>query len=328
MRRHYGLKGLNNMRYRAALRSLLIATLLQVLPGHSIAESSWLNQMIEATQTLSYEGSFLYARGSQIQLMNIRHRVTDAGREERIWHINGLPMEIIRINEMLTCYHPEGASVDLEHTIPSGPFAHVFKKSLMLGLESYQVEHLGKDRVSERKSDLILLMPNQADRYSYRLWLDEETHLLLRSEIVALDMEVLEQFQFVQIELNPVFADHDFKPKLTDPSLSHVEIIPAVNQNNGLLPKDFNWQLGWLPEGFKLNQQEAGEGSQSMLNYSDGLSSFSLFFEPISMGMPIGEQSMGATWAVTRHNYAYSMTLIGELPLSSAERILSAIKPN
>jgi len=328
MRINAYMKMVARLHYRAVFSRLFISFLLFIFTVNTYAESDWLIKMVSATQTLSYEGSFLYARGGNIQLMKVRHRVGTSGREERIWHINGLPMEIIRKNDILTCYHPDGASADLEHTIPSGPYSQVFLHSGLSRLPGYQIEHLGKDRVSERVADMILLMPKEADRYSYRLWLDEETHILLRSEIVDINMDILEQFQFVEIDLDPIFHPDAFEPKLAGNSLSHVEKIPASLKGVLHITTDPDWHLNWLPDGFRLSHIESMTERQSMLNYSDGVSSFSLFFEPVSLGMPEGQRSMGATWAITRHNYSYSMTFIGELPLASAERILSAVKPN
>lgn len=309
----------------------LLFCLVFVAGSANASAQEWLQKMVTAAQTTDYQGSFLYARGSDIQLMKIRHRLINGIREERIWHINGAPLEVIRKDNILSCLHPANSNISLEHTIPSGPFSQIFENQFQAGLKYYQVEQVGNDRVAEKDAILLVVMPKEPNRYTYRLWLEMETFLLLRSETIDLNMNILEQFQFVDLDLAPQFSAEDFTPQWTLGGESHQEFIPQISETE-MSFKMLDWMASWLPTGYELkaseNQIESDDKSEleQMLSYSDGLSSFSIFIESKSMGMPEAENIYGATSIVTRHANDVSMTLIGEIPILTAEKILTSIR--
>ncbi len=64
-----------------------------------------------------------------------------------------------------------------------------------------------------------------------------------------------------------------------------------------------------------------------MRAYTDGLASFTVFHEPRQQ--PINENSSvrGATVAVHRNLPGAMITVVGEIPLETAERIAASVKP-
>ena len=57
----------------------------------------------------------------------------------------------------------------------------------------------GTDRVAGRATHRIAVTPKDRDRYGYRVWLDQDNHLLLRSELVDFEGARLEIFLFTEI---------------------------------------------------------------------------------------------------------------------------------
>lgn len=47
------------------------------------------------------------------------------------------------------------------------------------------------------------MKPNDTLRYAYILWIDEETHLLLKSQVLNMDNLVLEEFRVLQLYQSP-----------------------------------------------------------------------------------------------------------------------------
>ena len=100
---------------------------------------------------------------------------------------------------------------------------------------------------------------------------------------------------------------------------------------------DVRWQADWLPQGFTLSSSHTRRtmGEDKLVNtlmFSDGLAAFSVFIEDMP---PAGAADMvsrnGATVAVTHLTEGpnagpHLITLVGELPTATAERIAQSIR--
>ena len=131
---------------------------------------------------------FTYFSGAPIsQACRVVHKVVDGVQRERLVHLNGAPREIVRHGEKVTCMvhawrrpHRDGSQ-----SIPAGPFARAFVREFDRINDTYMVDESGEGRVAgSRQARRIAVNPKDQHRYGYRLWLDKETSLLLRSELV------------------------------------------------------------------------------------------------------------------------------------------------
>lgn len=316
------------------LPSLLLLTLSIISPivGAAANDSgkTLMRQMLMAISERSFEGSFLYARGPDIQLFNIVHRNQNGVEQERIWNTNGEPLEMVRENGELTCYHIQNTNIPLSHTIPTGPFAQMMRSHFEEGLVNYNIQKVGMDRVANHAAQVIMVMPFDQQRYSYRLWLDQNSHLLLRSEIVDLNGSVLEQFQFVSVTIDTALTDQDFLVSDAEHRISHNESLSsqmAMASQTRIQPN--LWQPSWVPDGYLIKNANSSTLANKPMDrsmYSDGLSSFSLFVEPADGSMPSGVKRFGATVAIVKQIGDHTVTLVGEIPVSTGQKILSSIK--
>jgi sigma-E factor negative regulatory protein RseB len=96
------------------------------------------------------------------------------------------------------------------------------------------------------------------------------------------------------------------------------------------------WQPAWVPPGFAVGEQTTrlvGEGGTRLLShvYSDGISGFTLFAEPLldPDAADTLRAQMGPTVAVSRRlqldDQAYLATVVGEIPPATAERIVASL---
>ena len=67
--------------------------------------------------------------------------------------------------------------------------------------ESYRFSLSDGDRVAGRDTVSVTVTPQSEDRYAYRLWVDKQSKLLLKSVILGRGGRVLEQVKFTQIEI-------------------------------------------------------------------------------------------------------------------------------
>jgi sigma-E factor negative regulatory protein RseB len=321
------------------LRSLLLLLIAccSSLAGAQESARQWLSDMNSAFSELSYDGVFSFYSGSDLASLRIVHMVVDGQQRERLVHLNGAPREIVREGEDVACILlPGDELLELESSIPAGPFARAFIRRYDQISANYGFDFVGEDRIAGRDAVRLAVSPLDEDRFGYRLWLDKETRLLLRSELIDAGGQRLEIFQF-----NTLVIGEDVDAQALEPnkyqgeirSYLHLAAKPAVPVTS----PEVAWHTGWLPAGFEMASADVRRrpdnlASINTMMYSDGLAAFSVFIEDMPKS---GAASMisraGATVAVTHltpgpDNQDHLITVVGELPTATAQRIASAIE--
>jgi len=331
-------RGRGVTRPRSALGAAAVWVVLCAPAVLAETPRAWLDDMNRAFSQLSYDGIFSYFSGQDLASLRVVHMVVDGEQRERLVHLNGAPREIVRRGDQVACIvMPGDALLELEESIPSGPFARAFVRRYDRISENYGLSFFGEDRVADRTAVRVAVNPLDDDRYGYRLWLDKETRMLLRSELVDGSGQRLEIFQFNQIRFGDAVDPALLEPEGKDGSLvSHLTL--ATKQPESVSGEDIGWEVGWLPDGFSMAAADIRRAPSSLksintMMYTDGLAAFSVFVED----MPdTGAASMlsrnGATVAVTRkitdqRDEPYLVTLVGEIPAATAKRIAGSVLP-
>ena len=176
---------------RGAAVLLAVAALGASLSGplraedESVTAARWLQQMETSFRDLNYDGIFSFLAGSELATLRVVHMVIDGRQRERLVHLNGAPREILRDGEDVSCIVMPGDDLlKMASSMPSGPFARGFVRRFDQLSDSYGLNLAGKGRVAGRPALRLSVMPKDDNRFGYRLWLDEATKLLLRSELV------------------------------------------------------------------------------------------------------------------------------------------------
>ncbi len=299
----------------------------------------WLTDMNRAFTELSYDGIFSFYSGSDLASVRIVHMLIDGEQRERLIHLTGAPREFIRRGEEVDCILMPGDDLlALESSIPTGPFARAFVRRYDNISKYYGLSFSGEDRIAGRLAVRLAITPLDENRYGYRLWLDKETRLLLQSELVDREGSKLEIFQFNQLKLGAEVTPAALEPaKPQGYRISHLSL--AANPTLPVTKPQVLWKLNWLPAGFEMSAAEVRSTpsklkSVNTMMYTDGLAAFSVFIEDMP---PAGAASMvsrnGATVAVTHlttgpRGSNFLVTLVGELPTPTAQRIAKSIRFN
>ena len=305
--------------------------------------ASLLQRMNAAFSRLSYDGVFSYLSGNELTSLRVVHKVVDGVQRERLVHLNGAPREIIRHGERVSCLVLPGDDLlVLEKSIPSGPFARAFVPEFDRITDTYSVGKFGDGRVAGRAATRVAVSPKDRHRYGYRLWLDKDTSLLLRSELVDHEGNRLEIFMFNHVLLGEDVTEQALEPSDLSGSLaSHLTLAPAGGhwQSERAEESAGVWSTRWLPPGFEMagtdQRHKPGSGEKvDSLMYSDGLAAFSIYIEPLpDRGAASMISQNGATVAVT-HTVGgtvdgalqhYLVTLVGEIPVSTAQEIVASV---
>jgi sigma-E factor negative regulatory protein RseB len=270
----------------------------------------WIERMDHALETLEYEGVFVYVHDGRIEAMKIARAFEAGAPREYLVSLTGDRRELVRDRDRVQCTMAGGAlSVGSEVRVPSpGAFA-----GLAAARERYRTRLVGTDRVAGFDAVVLEAMPQDAQRYGYRLWLDAGTGMLLGSTLLDADGRTIEQLMFTQLALRE--AAHASTAPVAEPPPR------AATEPAG---------VGGLPEGFRLVADASEPGAvQKHYLYSDGLASVSVYLEPTATGrvLPTGTLRRGAVNVVGQVHDGWRVVVVGDLPMATIERIAKATTP-
>ncbi|WDY59037.1 MucB/RseB C-terminal domain-containing protein [Pseudomonas sp. PSKL.D1] len=309
------------------LLSLLIGSFMTVpaLAANSSPEASeWLNKLAQAEQKQSYQGSFVYERNGSFSSHDIWHRVQDGKVSERLLQLDGAAQEIVRVDGNVQCV--SGALVSGVGTPPDSAPRVLDPLKLM---SWYDLRLAGKARVAGRDAVIVTLTPRDQHRYAFELNLDRQTGLPLRSLMLNDKGQLLERFQVTRLDTDRPPTDEDLQPGTGCKPVEHLARTASESVAG--------WRSDWLPPGFELinsavRRDPARDSTVSSLMYDDGLARFSVFLEPVkdNSGADVRTQ-LGPTVAVSRRlntpKGKVLVTVVGEIPLGTAERIALSMRP-
>ena len=276
----------------------------------------WLEKMATAFTDQTYAGTFTYIRGKEFNAMRIVHDASGGEVRESILKLNGPKIEIRRWEDQIVCYHDSDQPGDLRHNVLLGPFSHSFNTRIIESSHFYDLALHGEDRIADRRVIRLSTQPVNADRFGYLLWLDYQTGLLLQSHLVERG-RVKEVFAFSDIDFTP---DTQLLLTAIDPdrTISHQLADDFIQQDTKP-----SFKVKWLPDGFKVVRQAGNR-----LHFSDGIVTFSVFLEP-QRGLPNLATEVEGRTIVTRAlgNSKGQVTIIGGLPVSTAQRLAESVEP-
>ncbi|MGR6980236.1 MucB/RseB C-terminal domain-containing protein [Testudinibacter sp. P27/CKL/0425] len=280
-----------------------------------------LQQMSQAWRSSNYDISFIQILPSQVNSYQYRHVFANQRHYAQLSALDGAQQEIIQRDGIISYYGNSYQPFSIRGSyildnIPS--VAHADYRYLQT---YYDFIDAGKNRVADRLAQVIRLLPKDDFRYQYVLWLDEQSKLLLRSDLLDRNGELLEQFRVIDLQQSG-------NAQSLVGLLEQLNLPPLINVQGEHSPAP-SWQLAWLPPGFQLVKHERYEteiGSLESAMYSDGLFSFSLYINH-NIEDELGEhywQQAGNTIYTETANQR-EITLIGQIPLITAKRIVKDV---
>jgi len=250
--------------------------------------------------------------------------------------LTGPMREVIRDGAKVICKFADRDAVLVEEQQPRNPMNFNIAGPLETLAALYRLEIEGGDRVAGRQTQVVHVAPITPDRYGYRLWIDEETGLLLKSMVLDSEQRSLEQEQFAEVAVGIPVPDERFKSELPDDHLVHYTqdadpAAPARQPSSGAAP---DWIVSWLPAGFEQHndQSRATGASQQPVRhfvYSDGLATVSVFIEKLRNDMaPMhGYSLVGAVNAFSWVAHEHQVTVVGEVPKATVRKIAGSVAP-
>ncbi len=323
-------------------RQILLLPLL-LLAAVAAAAPAWaqdsakqlLERMIKATRTLNYEGTFAYIQGQDVDVMALIHSNEDGHERQRMYSLSGARREVLVQNNQVTCLLPDRRLAIKIARYTRSPFPISFPSDLDTLKPNYRFRMEGTDRVVNRQTRIVGVVPRDHFRYGYKLWLDNGTGLVLRSALVNRHDHYLEQLIFTRFQLKS-----HIDPAALNPSISGMPSVKMVTEPGDESDSDSepDWSVSKVPPGFQqvMYQQPRTADASGPLNeqvvFSDGLATVSVFVEQFK-GKPL---LRGASRIDAMNAYGvildkrFQVLAVGEVPPETVHMIATSthIKPS
>lgn len=314
------------------IKRLLIALLcLPVLPLQADSIDDWLDKMSRASRQQNYQGTLVIRQRDKMQAIQVKQGIGSLGSWQTLQTLTGEEQIIIRHNNQVTTIFPGKklitVSENLAGSVDKGPLHPALPDNRNVLREFYQLRLSGESRVANKSTQILQMLPQDNHRYGHVFWLDQDSGLLLKSDLIDEQGNVIEQMMYSDIQL---LSEAPQKVVEAD-SLKDYRKIRLIGQQD---VSQQRWLARQMPAGFKLmRSDQVSHHSQQVpvyhMIYSDGMASVSVFVEPRvenDSGMA-GLSNMGAVNAYSVYLADVYITAIGEVPADTVRMIAESVEP-
>lgn len=289
----------------------------------------WVEAIQRAAVRVNYSGTIVYQAGGEMRTSRITHLFDGARSQERVQTLDGKPREYLRLrtehNDEVQCLIPEARRIVIDHRAIEEPFPGLIGVPAAGILQHYEVGIGGLERVAGIECQVLTFTPRDILRYGYRLCVDRATGLLLKSQTLNDDRDVLEQVAFTDVKIGERIDRSRLKPAWA---------IEGWSVERSEYRRVDLARAGWTvptPDGFRRTREiarrmRAQEAMQVV--FSDGLATVSVFIEPgaETRTMADGVQMMGPTAAYSRRVGDALVTVVGEIPAAAVQRVAASVE--
>jgi sigma-E factor negative regulatory protein RseB len=293
-------------------------------------------RMQTALQNLNYHGTLVFLQDGRIQSMRVVHKVDQDGEYERLVSLNGVAREVIRENDVVTCYIPDqqlmmvGTHSSVNQQSANNVWAKLAENDFSRLQDVYHFEWESEDRVAGLLTQRVLIRPRDAFRYGYRLWLERDNGLLLKSDLLGDGDHILEQVMFTDVAVVDSIPVALLKPTTLEKGLT---VYRRGEEEQPQKVMDSDWQVAHLPQGFVVTgryRHPRFNSTQPTEHWmlTDGLASVSIYIEKLADGHAAtfeGGARMGAVNAYGARVEGYQVAVIGGVPGRTVELIARSI---
>jgi sigma-E factor negative regulatory protein RseB len=323
----------------SALKALLARAWLLVVALDARAEAidpsqtaalRWLVGMQHAVTELNYKGVVAYLKDHQVESFQLFHAVKSGVEQERLVSMNSPLREVIRDAEKVACYFPDLKKVYVENKPANRSSVLVdLPDDLTQLTRYYRVNLQGQEYVARRLSQVIGIEPRDDYRYARLIWVDSESKLPLKFEILDEDGQAVEQMVFTSMSVEESIPREDLKPSVQADGFSW-----QTTQRDALSLGSLRWGLHNVPDGFqiisyaRLKRPPSDRAVEHIL-LSDGFSSVSIYIDPYNSDIAARQYSrkIGTVNARSAKIGGYHVTVMGEVPEKTVQTIANGLRP-
>jgi sigma-E factor negative regulatory protein RseB len=313
----------------SARPAIAFALGLAAVPAFAESGQEWLTRMGAALNNASYVGEFVSESAGRTERLAITHRVRDGVVSERLVSLSGHGRELVRENDEVVVYLPDQKLAIIERRPGRSDLMGALPQFEGRMASWYKVDWVGRETLDDfGPTAVVAVRPLDGYRFGYRLWIDVDSHMPVRSDLSDGSGRVIERLRFTKLRFDNNIPDSAFEPAVDRSKLRWVRQSP---QSDDEAPA---WRAAQVPPGFRLSvsgmQALAGAGAPvSHLVYSDGLATVSVFIQTPEPGKaPMqGTTRSGVASAFTTVVDGQQVTAVGEVPPRTLKFIASGLRP-
>jgi negative regulator of sigma E activity len=284
---------------------VLLATLMAPVSAKDVGMDLMV-EMTDALHRLNYSGTLVHIKGADLNTLRISHEYIDGVENEVISSLNESQESVSRQTQPFSLSQvPDSIEVmDKVYSLDVGAFK----------------------KVADRKCQIVIARPKDKMRYLQKYCIDSLTKLPLAYSLIDNNHNVVEQFTFTSVEISEPNPDQLQK--------AYASVASAAPQTLlGSLQPSGDWTVEKLPKGFTFGKVRAsaqvGQKTDNTEHFvvTDGLSSVSVFISPITTAQPenMSGISSGALNVLTSQKNNHRITLVGEVPKGTMQRIFTGL---
>ncbi|ALO35720.1 transcriptional regulator [Colwellia sp. MT41] len=315
------------MKFSALLLLLLSVNVSAIADTESA--KLWLEQLSKSLRQLNFTTSFVVVKNNHAEPYHWLHGIAEDSQELEIFsRLNGPRRDILRQGAIVSYIEPEQEPYSIISNDVNSPIPTIFRGDISAIEDSYRFISVGRSRVLGRVAQLVRIVAKDKYRYSYWLWLDQQTGLLLKMAIFTRQGLLLEQIQFTHLEVSEQLSENLVQ-------LQSSELPGVIKLNNQQQNKSLSWQVDWLPQGFSViksnqhqlnNYHQGDDKAVEFMLFSDGLVEISVYVSLSHEKFRAPEYaSDGATIIFNQIIQGIEVGVVGAIPLATAKKIAESI---
>lgn len=309
---------------RTLLSVLLLAASWAANAQEAVSAQAWLERMATALNTQQFQLSLVQLQRDQIRALRYLHGVVDGQEVAYLDHLNGPAKSVVRVGQQVIYLEHDVAPYSVAASRIRGWLPPAFASDISRLVPHYQFVLAGRNRVAGRTAQLIRVVPDDSFRYQYRVWLDLETALPLRVDLLDTENNLLEQVLVIEL--------HRFEAPL--PILSELkqqtwpDIVLPPHQEDA--PR---WQFGWLPHGFEVAHYDRHlllglNEPVEYLSLSDGLAEISVYIGRVGqIELPTHLTTTNGLALASAIHGDVEVVAVGKLPVETLSNVASNLYP-
>ncbi|WP_333608174.1 MucB/RseB C-terminal domain-containing protein [Arsukibacterium sp.] len=295
-----------------------------VMPAALASDAGWalFDRVQQSVRQQNFDTSFVVVKSGQVDTYRWQHGRDEQDEIEHLIPLDAEGVDILRRNNVVYyLLSDRPALVTQSANIKELP-AVLFEDSQRIR-QLYDAVPGSSSMMSGRSAQLLRLSANNADRFHYWLWVDEQTGFPLRIDTLTEQQTALERWVVTHMQLTPEFPEG--LRRLLDIELPSPQ--PAASLE---LAAASNYQLTWLPQDYQLVPEpaEIPQLQPALINYwllSDGLHQVSVFVQR-NHSMPTQAYRDGATTIYVQSDAQREVTVIGPISIDTAQRLAASVR--
>lgn len=313
---------------------ILMASVACLIGGGAMAQSSpgeWLDRMSLAVQTTDYEGTVILRKNGESQALKVAHKIVNGVVNERLASQEGNGLEIIRIGDEVHCILPDRKSVLVEPWNNQSTLFSAIPRSEVTNTAHYDLSLVREGRIAGRPAVMLAVRPHDEYRFGHRIWLDKESAFPLKTSLVSLGGEIIEEIKFADIKISDNIDKNALDPSISLDSFTWYR----ESERSRSTEVQTDWQCDDLPMGFRpistrtVMNPVASDGLESTTThivYSDGIANVSVFIADVTGEEHDGWAIVGTSNSYTAEINGFQVTAVGEVPGVTVQRIASSMR--